>query len=250
MSLSGNGHRRMLEMHQKYGPMVRVGPCHVSVNHPDGMKEVRGHRRTGEHSKDPVATSVNGDNILGARRDDHQFFRRSLSHAFSAQAMLDQQPIISKYVDTLFRKLHVECADGQKPVNIEKWLNYTTFDIVGDLAFGEPFGCLEDDRYHPWVAIVFESMKTMFYVLNVRRLPWLAPLLSMFIPSDLVQKLKQHKELSREKVRKRLALGYSRPDFMESMVRKSETFGRVCSYRNIFQRTAWGLTDLSLLHSL
>ena len=23
------------------------------------------------------------------------------------------------------------------------WLNFTTFDIIGDLAFGEPFGCLE-----------------------------------------------------------------------------------------------------------
>jgi cytochrome P450 len=227
MVLSGHGHQRMLAMHQKYGPIVRVGPYHLSVNHPDGMKEVRGHRRSGENAKDTVTMSVNHDNIIGANRADHQLFRRALSHGFSAQAMLEQQPIIRKYVNTLFRRLRDECADGGKTLDIEKWLNYTTFDIVGDLAFGEPFGCLENDSYHPWVAIVFQSIKSMFFLANVRRLPWLAPLLSMFIPGDLIRKLKQHKQLSREKVQKRLSLGYSRPDFMESMLKKSETAGRV-----------------------
>lgn len=42
----------------------------------------------------------------------------------------------------------------------KEWLNFLTSDIVGDLAFGAPFGCLEGSEYHPWVATIFHSIKT------------------------------------------------------------------------------------------
>jgi hypothetical protein len=37
--------------------------------------------------------------------------------------------------------------------------NFTTFDIIGDLAFGEPFGCLKNEKFHDWVALIFETIK-------------------------------------------------------------------------------------------
>ncbi|KAI7785175.1 cytochrome P450 [Diaporthe eres] len=78
-----------------------------------------------------------------------QRFCRVLAHGFSAQSMLAQQPVIKQYVDQLFRRLHEASEGGTKPVDIERWFNFTTFDVIGDLAFGEPFGCLEDGTYHP-----------------------------------------------------------------------------------------------------
>lgn len=138
---SGNGHREILALHQKYGPIVRVGPTHLSINHPDGMQDVRGHRKTGENPKDAINAIPNRDNIIGANREDHQRFRRLLAHGFSAQTMLAQQPVIRKYVDQLFEKLHDASEGGTRPVDIERWFNFTTFDVIGDLAFGEPFGC-------------------------------------------------------------------------------------------------------------
>lgn len=94
--LSGEAHKGILKLHQTYGPIVRVAPHILSVNHPNGMKELRGHRKTGtgENGKDPVQFQANSTNIIGANREDHQRFRRALAHGFSSQAMLDQQPII------------------------------------------------------------------------------------------------------------------------------------------------------------
>ncbi|KAF0318388.1 trichothecene c-15 hydroxylase [Colletotrichum asianum] len=231
--ISGNGHRKILKLHQKYGPIVRVGPTHISVNHPDGMQDVRGHRKTGENPKDLVNSIPNRDNIIGSNRADNQRFRRALAHGFSAQTMLAQQPIIKQYVDKLFEKLRETSQGGSRPVDVERWFNFTTFDVIGDLAFGEPFGCLESETYHPWVDIIFKSIKNIAFLTSSRRLSWVGPLLMMTIPRSLATKFAENKELSREKLRKRLDLGTSRPDFIDAMIRKSESAGSTITFEEL-----------------
>ncbi|QPC65684.1 hypothetical protein HYE67_007915 [Fusarium culmorum] len=230
---SGHGHKDVLELHKKYGPIIRVGPNHLSVDHPDGMQDLRGHRKSGEHGKDAHNSLVNRHNIIGANREDHQRFRRLLAHGFSAQSMLAQQPIIKSYIDKLFIRFHQASSGGQKPVDVEKWFNFATFDIVGDLAFGEPFGCLEDATYHPWVDLIFQSMKNMTFLISSRRLSWIGPLFMMTVPRSLRTKLAENQELSRQKVRKRLDLGTERPDFMDAMLRKSEALDMPISFEEL-----------------
>jgi hypothetical protein len=38
-------------------------------------------------------------------------------------------------------------------------LQFFTFDVMGDLVFGESFGCLDSSDYHPWVKLIFDSVK-------------------------------------------------------------------------------------------
>ena len=40
-----------------------------------------------------------------------------------------------------------------------KWYNLTAFDIIGDLAFGEPFGGLKSSTYHSWVQGIFQVLR-------------------------------------------------------------------------------------------
>ena len=225
MYLSGQAQKKILELHQKYGPVMRISPDTLSYNHPDAWNEIRGHRKHGavEHGKDPVFQFMNRTNIIGANREDHARFRRVMSHGFSAQAMLDQQPIIKSYVDTLFQKLHQQ-ADGVQPVNMVAWFNFTTFDVIGDLAFGEPFGCLDKSTYHPWIALLFEGIKNMAFAANMRRYPAISNILMRMMPKEVKAKMAQHQELSRQKVRKRLETKTDRPDFIESMVKKRGDF--------------------------
>ncbi|RFU78325.1 cytochrome p450 [Trichoderma arundinaceum] len=97
----------MLQIHQKYGPVVRVGPNTVFYSHPDATKEIRGHRKGNqvEHQKDPHLHFGNQNNAIGANRENHTRYRRSLAYGFSHQAMLDQEPIINRYIDTLLNEL-------------------------------------------------------------------------------------------------------------------------------------------------
>ena len=222
MFLSGEPHRRILDLHKRYGPIVRVAPDMLSCNHPDAMNTLRGHRKSGkaEHSKDPIQQQANRHNIIGANRADHTRFRRSLAHGFSAQAMLNQQPIIMAYVDQMLRKLDEQCAGGTRPVNIVQWYNYTTFDLIGDLAFGESFGCLDNSVYHPWVALIFASIKSLAWSISINRYPTIARFLTAFVPREVATKWAEHTQLSQAKTRKRLAMNTERPDFIDAMIRR------------------------------
>lgn len=45
-------------------------------------------------------------------------------------------------------------------VDLITWLNFFTFDVIGDLSFGEsPFSCLAAGEYHPWVLATLDGTK-------------------------------------------------------------------------------------------
>ncbi|KAF0637148.1 hypothetical protein FPSE5266_04382 [Fusarium pseudograminearum] len=231
----GECHFTILEMHKKYGPIVRVGPNDLSLNHPDGMKALRGHRKTGtgENSKEPISTSMNFDNIIGADRENHQRYRRSLAHGFSQQSMTAQQPIIRGYVDKLMKGLHAESDNGTKPVNIAAWYNFTTFDVIGDLAFGEPFGCLDTGKLHPWITLMFSGVKEVSFTTAMARTPWLNNLWKLVTPKQSMTKWAGHVETAREKVRKRLASEEKRPDFIEAMLERTGASGNQMTFEEL-----------------
>lgn len=52
-----------------------------------------------------------------------------------------------RYVDLLMEKLKMKSKEG--PIDILAWYNCTTFDIIGDLTFGESFQAL--DTYTDWI---------------------------------------------------------------------------------------------------
>ncbi|OLN96220.1 Isotrichodermin C-15 hydroxylase 11, partial [Colletotrichum chlorophyti] len=222
--LSGQMHRKILELHQEHGPIVRIAPNELAYNHPDAWNDLHGHLKngTGEHGRDLVFVADSRHNIIGADREDHSRFRRAMSHGFSAQAMYNQEPIIKEYVDLLFQRLHEKCTGGAQTLDLVSWYNWTTFDIIGDLAFGEPFNCLEQSNYHPWVKLIFDSVKAATFRGNIRRYPPIEKVLMFFVPASLRKKREQHLQLTHEKVAKRLAMKTQRPDFMDSMTRKRD----------------------------
>lgn len=225
LTLSGLSHKKHLALHRKYGEVVRIAPNMLSFSHPDAIKDVRGHRRAGEpeHGKDPVSTRLNPDNIVGSNREHHTRFRRALAHGFSAQAMLEQEPTFQSYVDQLFARLHENCANGTVAVDIASWYTFTAFDLIGDLAFGESFGCLDTSTYHPWVALAFESLKSLAFLTEIGRYPSMAVFVKWLLPRGTLSRFDENKQLAAAKVRKRLDSGSSRPDFIGKISENSRS---------------------------
>ncbi|KAF9882475.1 benzoate 4-monooxygenase cytochrome p450 [Colletotrichum karsti] len=161
---------------------------------------------------------------------NHTRQRRALSHAFSQKALLEQESIIRGYVDLFVDKLTPYSAT-QTPINICDWFNFTTFDIIGDMAFGEPFGCLKDGVFHSWVSLITQTIKAGAYEQATRRMfktgSVLQKLLVGLIPSDLREKRFRHLELSREKCLKRIDEGLRREhrDFLYYILRQNEKGG-------------------------
>ena len=48
------------------------------------------------------------------------------------------------------------------------YLDFTTFDIIADLSFGESLGCLRNMEYHKWVDMVFATI-AVIPILSIRK---------------------------------------------------------------------------------
>lgn len=212
----------MLELHKTYGDVVRIAPDQLAFSDGAAWQDIMGHRKRGqgENGKDPIFWKANQHSVISADRENHTRMRRTLAHGFSAHSMMEQQPLIQGYVDLLIKKLRENCADGSKPVEMTSWYNYTTFDVIGDLAFGEPFGCLENSDYHPWVSLIFDRIRVGAESTALRRLPFGERLIQLVLTKEERKRFQGHFELTQQKVNKRLALPGSRPDFMEVMTKR------------------------------
>ncbi|PGH13960.1 hypothetical protein AJ79_03375 [Helicocarpus griseus UAMH5409] len=228
--MRGRPHEKILEFHKKYGDVVRIGPAQLSFAHPEAWKDVCGHLKRGqlENEKDPKVINEKLDkSVISACRERHGPLRRTLAHVFSARAMAAQQPLINKFIDLFIQRLHEQCEDGSKPLNMVKWYEWATFDIIGDLATGESFGCLENSRSHPWMVVLFEFMRTVPVMQALSDFPFssiLKPLLfTLFIPLNIIR-MHRAKQFSIDRIDKRLKLGAERPDFVTAMLENGSDY--------------------------
>lgn len=218
----GRGPFAVKKLHDRYGDVVRIAPNELSYCGPDSAKDIYGHRVGRQQlSKDllgypPPLGGVHS--IITAPHDDHARFRRLLSHAFSEKALRDQEPLIKEYVDLLLNRLH---ENSSKVVDMVAWYNWTTFDVIGDLTFGEPFGCLRESSYHAWVRVIFEGIKIGAWMQTTKRFPPLTGLLSMLLPKSSLEKRAAHNQMTIEKTAKRIERAeIDRPDFLSMILKE------------------------------
>jgi cytochrome P450 len=156
--------------------------------------------------------------IIASPKDTHRRQRRQLGHAFSDAAMQEQESTIMRYVQLLVDRVQ-EHADSEKTMNIVQWLNFTTFDIIGDMTYGESFGSLESSNYHPWVLSIFEGIRDDAFTRACRNYPTLGPFAERLLGST---KGKENTHLAIAKGKARMELGIEpngRRDFMTYMLK-------------------------------
>ncbi|KAF7319086.1 Cytochrome P450 monooxygenase [Mycena chlorophos] len=165
--ISQQGHRSEVihALHLKYGPCVRISPSEVSVASPEALQLVYAHGNGALKSTfyDAFVSIQRG--LFNTRdRKQHTRKRKLVSHIFSQKSVLEFEPNISLYIDQLLIQWDrlfdsaVKGAsgsegeggwvgrDGRLWLDLLPWTNYLAFDIIGDLAFGAPFGMIEAAR--------------------------------------------------------------------------------------------------------
>jgi cytochrome P450 len=150
--------------HEKYGLVVRIGPNELAFCSSQSMQDIYGFRPGHQNMKKsplhtgPVKVGQTTTLQYVPSDEDHGRQRRALSHAFSHQALMDQEPIIQGYMTKVVDHLR-GFAQEKRTFDIGDWFNYFTFDTMGDLAFGESFGCLDKGAYQEWVDMLFQTIK-------------------------------------------------------------------------------------------
>ncbi|KAF6831904.1 toxin biosynthesis cytochrome p450 [Colletotrichum musicola] len=236
----GVSHWKVKEWHEKYGAVVRIAPGELSYTSKEAWQTIYGFPNrgegTGNFEKDAQwwNKNVNGvENILTADDAGHKRMRRLQNPAFSDKALKAQESVITGYVDLLVHQLHGQ-ADGS-PVDMNSWYNFTTFDIIGDLAFGEPFYCLRDAQWHWWLQAVFDIFQAGTYLRAARRFssPFSEALL-LLIPRRLIKTRVAQFHFGVERVNKRLEQKTERPDFMHYILQHEGSDEKGMSIEEIY----------------
>ena len=213
------------KLHDQYdSDVVRISPTELSFINPSAWNDINGHR-VGRQDFDKdlnvYGKPPNGvDSILTAKHTDHSRMRRVLEHAFTAKAFKEQEPVVLSYADKLINSLRKQISGSKKgKVDLVKWFNWMSFDIIGDLSFGESFECLENEQYHPWVDMIFANLKGIALLSACNRFVIIERLLPYIIPKSLEKMKDDHFAYTREKISSRMALATDRPDFMSSILK-------------------------------
>ncbi|KAL8847562.1 MAG: hypothetical protein Q9221_007421 [Calogaya cf. arnoldii] len=122
-------------------------------------------------------------------------------------------------MNLLIEKLKDVAGSGEK-TDIMKWYTLTTFDIIGDLAFGAPFDGLKNAKYHEWVDLIFKNIKLPPFLRMAGDYPLFVSLAMWLIPKSLAKAKEKSDNYARDTVMKRVndERKHDRADFMDSML--------------------------------
>jgi len=126
-----------------------------------------------------------------------------------------QESIVTSHIVLMMAKLRKH-AVAKTPVDIVRWLNFTTFDITGDLTLDTSFGSLENEDYNVWVATLFKMVKVANALCVLREYPIIGvPMMSLlkYVPA-LARARYTHAKFIRDKVERRLNSKTNRNDFL------------------------------------
>ncbi|KAF1933365.1 cytochrome P450 [Didymella exigua CBS 183.55] len=195
------------ELHKTYGDVVRIAPNELSFASVNSYRDIYGHasktRRPFEkgqfYHRDKKHLS-----IIDSKGQDHRNQRKALSNAFSAKALRDQEDVVQHYVNMFNNQLGTWSL-RPNGINIAESLNWITFDIIGELAFGESFKAVEAGKTHPWVSLLIDSVMELNLIGLRKRIPILTLLLPFLVPRGLAAKFAAHWAFVLEMTKKRIA---------------------------------------------
>ena len=154
----------------------------------------------------------------------HSRQRGLIGNAFTESSLKASHPLIEGYCDLLIAKFEEMVLQGRERralVDMTDWMTFFSMDVMGDLCFGEPFGCLEKGQYHDWVEKLFQYVKAITMVAAPRYYSIRATdfVLRNLLPRSVTEGQKAHKRYADDRINRRLdkidaKTESSRTDFM------------------------------------
>ncbi|KAH8622925.1 mRNA 3'-end-processing protein yth1 [Alternaria alternata] len=211
-------------VHREYGDAVRIAPDELSVIGADAWKDTHGYRAKAGVGRTPIPkhwdkyvhSPNEAYNLFDAPDVEHARMRKLFQPAFSYSALPAHESLVEHHVDCLIRRLH-ESVGGS--VDLVRLFNFTTFDIMSTLVFGDSLRMLEQDEYCPWVRAIFDFIKIDARMNALGQLLPPVRALAGCLFGRLIQKKKaEHFRFCEERVSHRLRAEPPQPDIWKFLL--------------------------------
>lgn len=185
-----------LQLHNRYGRFVRIGPSHVSFSDPELIPQI--YSITSKFYKsdfysmfDVVSPAGRMPTIFSVRNEaEHKAIQRPVAHAYSLSSLRELEPMNDECSAIFLRKL--DGLVGQE-INLGEWLHWYATDVIMSITFSNRLGFMEReedveniiravDGRRIYNAIIGQLPSLHPYLFGNRIFAWLAD----FIPSIAV----------------------------------------------------------------
>ncbi|KAH7303982.1 cytochrome P450 [Stachybotrys elegans] len=150
-SLRGEQPYAIQEANEKYGSLVRIGPNTLATDDPELLRRMMAVHSN--YSRGPWYNALRfepgKDNLFSMRDDDaHMVLRRKMAPGYSGKENISMERTvdthIARLVDLLEAK-YLSTSEEYRPFDFAQKIQFFTLDVISDLAFGQPFGYVEQD---------------------------------------------------------------------------------------------------------
>ncbi|KAL5511138.1 hypothetical protein ACEPAH_4353 [Sanghuangporus vaninii] len=180
------------DLHDKYGPFVRVGPNELSVIDVEAIQRILGLRKGPlwiAHYKPGTTPSIAALRNL----DLHRERRKLWNHGFTTAALKGLQPAVENRVAELVGELGKRASSGsggqESSVDLAQWMNNLAYDIMGDMVLGGGFSLLENGDEDGLVAMLEDSIRIIG---TLEHTPWIVGLIyKLFMVPERQQKFEE-----------------------------------------------------------
>lgn len=148
----------MLHKHYKTD-VIRTGPREVTIYCADAITLIHGpNTRCVKGPWYGVAKNVGGYSTQSTRdKEEHRRRRKDWDHALNAKALREYEPRLNRHALALMYKLQEQAK--QSTVRFTNWVNFYSFDVMGDIGFSRSFGMMESGEEADIIKLLHSSMQ-------------------------------------------------------------------------------------------
>ena len=89
--------------------------------------------------------------------EEHDNRRRLWNRGMSHESLVEYESVIVKRAAQLVNRLKEESRKEEKAVDIVQWINFFTFDFMGDMVFGGGFEFMRDGKDNEGIWTLMEN---------------------------------------------------------------------------------------------
>ncbi|KAF1808400.1 putative cytochrome P450 [Eremomyces bilateralis CBS 781.70] len=148
------------KLHKQYGDYIRLGPRELSIADVDAVPVVHG--ALSKCTKGPWYQGghhIEGSSLHTCRdKKEHRDRRRIWDRGFNAKALRDYEPRVMRHTTLLMDQLKERAG---KTLRFSDWVNFYSFDVMGDIGFSRSFGMLEKGKEDQVIKDLHGSMEPL-----------------------------------------------------------------------------------------
>ncbi|KAF2868641.1 cytochrome P450 [Massariosphaeria phaeospora] len=173
-SLRGKQPSALKEVTDAYGSLARIGPNELVTDDPEVLRRMMAVRSTYTRGAwyDAMRFDPGRDNLFSMRDEAaHTKLRSKMAAGYSGKENESMEDTIDDQISKLVHLIetkYLSTANAYRPMDLAQKVQYFTLDVISALAFGRPFGYLDqDDDVYDYIKITTSYIPVMMTVANV-----------------------------------------------------------------------------------